>query len=307
MKKFCLSFCIFSAWALICIIAIELFLPFNPQSFSREQLVKDEMLSAQNRKPSIVMLGGSSVVHGFNSEILSTATGYPVINDGLQAGIGMKLILDNCSRNLIPGDILVVAPEYSHFAGDAAYGGLYLADLVYLDIRTYLPMLNRQQVKTLVSNTPAHQMEKLVYNSYRLAGLKDSDEMYNLKAFNQFGDKISHYGQPNKPLGPPINQGGVFNDNFWDYFIEKLAKLQNNGISIIVFPAPTSASLYDYNEEWIEMLETKMKSNGFEYAIPTEKCRYDDSLFFDTHYHLNETGVDIHTRVLSDYINSLHI
>ena len=90
------------------VFLVGFFVPFNPNSFTREQLVKNDLLMKEDRAPSIVLVGGSSVVYGFQSPVLMDSLQLPVINNGMQAGLGLKLSIDNCARYLIPNDILII-------------------------------------------------------------------------------------------------------------------------------------------------------------------------------------------------------
>lgn len=305
MKKYLCKIALFFVVSFAIISMIEAFVPYNPQGFTRAQLIKDSMLANPERDSCIVLLGGSSVVYGFQSGVLKEKTGYNVINDGLQAGIGLKMNIDDCSQYLKAGDILVLAPEYSHFADDNAYGGLPLADVVYLDLRRYLPLLNGKQMLAVLNNTPMHQMEKITYFSEHLMGGTAVDKLYNLNSLNEYGDKVAHYGLPSKQLPPATsNQGGTFNEDFFEYLTNSLTDLQDRGVRIIVLPPPATKSLYEANEKWVETVNERLASVGFPFACSPDECVYPDSLFFDTDYHLSEQGAIMHTMRLTEYIDN---
>ena len=69
----------------------------------------DALYSAKGEK--IVLIGGSSVAFGYDSKTLSDLFDRPVINFGLYAELGTKLMLDLAEDAIREGDIVLVAPE----------------------------------------------------------------------------------------------------------------------------------------------------------------------------------------------------
>ena len=69
----------------------------------------DRLVSIEEEK--IVVIGGSSVAFGLDSAMMEKYTGMPVINFGLYAALGTKLMLDLSLPEIGEGDIVVLAPE----------------------------------------------------------------------------------------------------------------------------------------------------------------------------------------------------
>ena len=59
----------------------------------------------------IVVVGGSSVAFGLDSELLESYTGMPVVNFGLYADLGTKMMLDLSLSGISNGDVVILAPE----------------------------------------------------------------------------------------------------------------------------------------------------------------------------------------------------
>jgi hypothetical protein len=85
---------------------------------SRTRAVADSI-----HQPKIVFIGGSNMRFGLDTDGLSRDLHMPVINYGLHASLGMDVIADRAMQCVKPGDIVVFAPELSHFrkAGAADY------------------------------------------------------------------------------------------------------------------------------------------------------------------------------------------
>ena len=62
-------------------------------------------------EPKIVVVGGSSVAFGLDSAMLEKYTGMPVVNFGLYAALGPKVMLDLSRDGIKEGDIVIIAPE----------------------------------------------------------------------------------------------------------------------------------------------------------------------------------------------------
>lgn len=71
---------------------------------------KYELLKKTNEK-KIIIIGGSSVPFGLNSELVEQHLPYKVVDFGLYASLGTKVMLDLAKVNINEGDIIVIAPE----------------------------------------------------------------------------------------------------------------------------------------------------------------------------------------------------
>lgn len=72
--------------------------------------------------PRVILVGGSNVAFGFESDRMERALGRPVVNMGLAAGLGVEFMLAEIESALRAGDIVVLSLEYDHFARGPALG-----------------------------------------------------------------------------------------------------------------------------------------------------------------------------------------
>jgi hypothetical protein len=77
-------------------------------------------VAAAIHQPKIVFIGGSNVRFGVDAAALSRDLGMPVVNYGLHASLGLDVITDRALQCVKPGDIVVIAPELSHFRKNGA-------------------------------------------------------------------------------------------------------------------------------------------------------------------------------------------
>ena len=57
-------------------------------------------------EPKVIVVGGSSVAFGLDSELLEEYMGMPVVNFGLYAALGTKVMMDLSRSNIGEGDII---------------------------------------------------------------------------------------------------------------------------------------------------------------------------------------------------------
>ena len=95
---------------LACVTAVLVCPAVYDETFLGGLAIKYERLCTTEEK-KIVVVGGSSVAFGLDSELLSQHTGYEVVNFGLYATLGTRLMLDLSKANINEGDIVIVAPE----------------------------------------------------------------------------------------------------------------------------------------------------------------------------------------------------
>lgn len=70
---------------------------------------------SQINNNKVVLIGGSGVRAGFSAELLSKSMNIQAFNFGLQAALGLDVILFEAKKVLKPGDTAVLVFEYSQF------------------------------------------------------------------------------------------------------------------------------------------------------------------------------------------------
>jgi len=261
---------------------------------------KMDILSAANRQPSIVLLGGSNVAFSYDSGTIERETGIPTINAGLQMGLGLKFIIDDAFPRLKRGDILVFSPEYIHFFDDHAYGEAPLADVLFLNDFHSATMLNWKQWRAVVNNFSNLLHEKQKYAAINASGLP-SDPVYKLSGFNKHGDVMAHWTLNDKHYSEkykPHSLGEV-NHDIIEYTKQRLDELQGRGVKVIVYPAVISATAFANSCPDISATDSLFKSIGYPYVCPIKEVIYPDSSFYDTSHHLKHFGAERHSHHLA--------
>jgi len=286
----------------ILIIGLGLVLPNNisPRSIDYSIITKHQQLK-RIKKPKIILTGGSNVLFGYNSKIISDSLQLPVVNNAIHAGYGLKYILDDVLPFISERDIIILSPEYSHFFDDNMLGNepllfsltampknvKLLSINQWLHIVSYIPKFSFQRIKSFVYS--------LLVNNSR------TDDIYNEFSINQYGDNNAHWKFKKIDFLPYMFKGE------FNYTTIKLLKEFQNKVKkkraffYIAYPSLCESS-FKINKNRIELVKNKLETNSFFILGTPKDFMYHDDYFFDTPYHLNGKGVTKRSLKLIDLL-----
>lgn len=303
MKKFIFKVSLFSLLILF-LVVIGFVLPATPRaskSLLFAKVEKDNLLKKINN-PRIIFVGGSNLSFGINSNVIKDSLNLNPINTAIHAGIGLQYMMDNTIQYIKENDIVVLAPEYSHFYGRSVYGGEELLRTVAEIETSKIFELKKEQLKNISKYILKYSFSKLKPTEY--FGYKESD-VYSVNSFNQYGDVYTHWDmqQQKFPSDNTIKTNYNSNtikliDNFKTEIEKKCAKL------FITYPS-YQASSFDKNKEQISRVEKELLNNNFELLGTPERYRIPDYMMFNSSYHLLKRGVDYRTELLIEDIKQV--
>ena len=132
----------------------------------------------------VIVVGGSSVAFGIDTPLMEEYLGRPVVNFGLYAALGTKLMLDLSRSNIGEGDIVILAPEL-----DAQTLSLYFSSEATLqaigDNYSMARYIRGDNKLSLIGGIWKHTTKKL---ELMKNGIPDPDGVYNRKSLNEYGD-----------------------------------------------------------------------------------------------------------------------
>ena len=252
----------------------------------------------------IVVVGGSSVAFGLDSALLEEAVGMPVVNFGLYAALGTKLMLDLSLAGIEEGDVVVIAPELDaqtlsmYFSAEhtlAAFDGNY----------SLIRYVRGNDRLSLLGGLWAHGVKKI---DRFINGAPDPLGVYNSKNINEYGDLVyersenvmARYYDPNTPI--ELSESIVSAD-FLDYLNEYTEICKKRGAKVFFSYSPmnemaiTESSAPSALESFFaENLEAELISFIDDYIMEA-------GYFYDTNYHPGDAGVIKRTRQLAVDIN----
>ena len=275
-------------------------------TFLGEMAVKFDRLQ-KVEGPKVVVVGGSSVAFGLDSAALEEAVGMPVVNFGLYATLGTKYMIDMSKAGIGEGDIVILAPETDpqtmslYFNAEAVWQALD-QDLSML---RYIPYDNWGR---LGSGLWHFALTKYGYYTENNAPVPEG--IYALSSFNEYGDivyprdfniMVGNY-DPSQIL---TLDSTALDGDYIDYVNEYAAWCRRQGAALYYSFSPMneSALASDTTEETIlayytalaSALDCPMLSDIRDYIL-------NDQYFYDTNFHLNDTGVQVRTHLLAQDI-----
>lgn len=265
-------------------------------------------------EPKVVVVGGSSVAFGLDSALMSRHLGMEVVNFGLYANLGTKLMMDLSRANINEGDIVVLAPELNdqtlslYFNAESA---LQAADgnigmLKNIDTDNYGAMLGA------LWKFVADKAEYI-----REGRAPVTDGAYSKECFNEYGDNIydrpynvTSYTAKTITLDYSYDKSDGIQteyEDFVDYVREYSSFCKRRGASVYFSFAPMNEiALTDYNtkENIYAFYENLSEALGKDCTLISNINDYimDEGYFFDSEFHLNNSGVTVRTVRLTDDI-----
>jgi hypothetical protein len=275
----------------------------DPQHYYHGSLLKLELLR-KTPSPRIILVGGSNIAWGIDSQLIEQSLGIPVVNDGLDVHIGIVPLLE-VQEYIHPGDIIIISLEYYNFAGGHDfYGGpQYLADWIefspqrikYLKEPFWdsLPMLHRMLQRKI------HRQMNLYFYGENLSEFRG---IYQSKYFNEYGDFVGHL-QDKKSPEISANYGGfLVNQNDEAYAFLEAFHLHARSQGALVFYEAPAARLTNCELTGMKYIHRFYRLLQTQTTIPlltnADHLCYPDEYFYDTPFHLNAQGREIRTQHL---------
>lgn len=288
-------------------IIIVLLTPKEDDDYMLEYDVKMALLDSIP-SPRIVFVGGSNLAFGLDSHRISDSIGLPVVNTGLHAGIGLKLIIDDVFPRLHEGDIVIIAPEYSHFFGSAYGESDTMGWFIYVTDKEKRKLLNNRQwgkvIIGLYAMVGSGTKGFIRDCTYSFMPGKNDVWTYSKYGFNDVGDEVAHWYAEGDNIMPDIETDAVIDEEFADYFFEKVDGL-SDGITVVLCPPVIRKSSYEASKKRADAMTRLLQSRGYPFIVPTQNHVLPDSCAFNTPYHMKKSGVDIFTSMLIEELKPL--
>lgn len=257
--------------------------------------------------PKIVVIGGSSVAFGLDSEMLSEYTGREVVNFGLYATLGTKVMLDLSRANINKGDIVILAPETDaqtlslYFNGEATWQALE-SDL------SMLRYIGSDNYGALLASLPAY-LSATLSRAFSGQGAISPDGIYRRDSFNEYGDIVYPREYNVMAAGYDINQTvsftpDLFDAEFVDYLNGYIAWAESKGASVYYSFCPVNESaVAEGNDEETLAAFYRYVAEHLHCDVISDPTALimEENYFYDTNFHLNDAGVTVRTaRLIED-------
>lgn len=247
--------------------------------------LKHKRLESIDEK-KVILIGGSNLHYGYDSELLEDSLSASVINMGIQASIGLRFYFNEIMDEVEAGDIIVLLAEPAHFAVIDIDGQGTLYNLIS-KYPAGLKYLNQKQIVQM----PYHMGHAIKDNFdyfLQLSMIKYLKKSTVLEETNKWGDYTGHKGKSSIYKPRAINEAATEFEISQKtiFFLKEMAgKIEAKGAHLYISFAPTAISAA--NEELFGLIEKLMEKDFQAYSLGNAKAHiFPDSFFFDTHHHL---------------------
>jgi hypothetical protein len=293
-----------------CVLASSFLLLLVAQMIIMSNFAHDDRLGSVTDKhrrlqelasPRLILVGGSNLAYGVNSERLAQLTGRNVVNMSVQGSLGARFMIAEVAENLRAGDVVYVALEYEHFFRLPVDGESTLLRLLTVNPELFR-YVTPAQIAKLVPVVP----EVLKENAESLAFqvINPLRKRPNLRfQFDQYGDFVGHKDR----AGPPLRLGRPARDWHLQHELVPLLADFERKASVagarVVFGYPSVAQSLA-SQSMVTQVESALA--GMKVAGRPADFTYPDSYFYDTGYHLLYAHRDERTdRLASDLMRAL--
>jgi hypothetical protein len=234
----------------------------------------------------IVVMGGSNLAYGLDSEQLADATGMHVMNMGVQASLTLEFMLELVKPHLNEGDIVILGAETAMYRS-RPWSTATLTKLMVTNPTSTRFMNWRQIVAAPLYLYPSisDQTETL----RRAAGRWVYGSPSFAEGLLANGDYVGHRGKASayrSSTRPPQSLQRMqvsVPARRQDYLRAFKDFCQQNGIRLYVSFAATAQAIIDPNSLG---LVTQFLKSDFDVISDPWDYAYPDSLFYDTSHHL---------------------
>lgn len=302
LKSFWLMLVSLLGTAVICIALLFVF-PLPETNYIKAFYDKEMKLKSIANAKKIIFIGGSNLAFGLHSDMVHQAyPEYKVINMGLNAGTGLKTMIDQVQPYIGKDDVIIITPEYEQFSnlffGNSA--GLYLE--VLIDQPRFIKLMSIHNVPSILEAFPSALQIRAIAMLQKALGKDAPPSVYKRDAFNEYGDVNSHTNIDSTKLDPSEYADLSYKDvkfrnkvaaisyikKFMDYCSVQQARMY------IGYPVFLS-SIYHRCKHDIQAIHKDINAAGIEVLYTPEQSVYADTLFLDTTYHLLYRGSAIRT------------
>ena len=294
------------------ICACILIVSRDPDSYGAASITKMERLKGAP-PPRLILVGGSGVAFNTNSSLIEKETGLHSVNMGLYAGFGIDFLSAQADSGTLPGDIILIVPEYDILESPPSADGFLVLEATQeepgllkfalgnphslISIVRQFPGWFSTRIMSLIGKTPLGKYfvhEDSLYH-----------RVYRASSFNAYGDMVGHIpetyrlGSTGIASSTSLGNGAPDQDTLGS-INSFITKEEKRGVTVLFSWPALPKSLYDKNKDALISEDALIeKAVGKERILGTqENFIFDDANFFDSINHLTGRGRDERTTHL---------
>lgn len=256
----------------------------------------------------IVIVSGSNALFGVNSKLIADQYNLPVINQGVNAGVGLSYIIEQGKKVLNPGDVAILPIEYSLYNENEGSNPVmldyYLADNeLYKNqsIKLKFNMLKQMTFKRLVEGYQGLPEGFQVVGLYGPQNMDENGDQTNSSINQRHINQLTAL----ENLPPSVySKDFSIDTNGWDILETFQDYANENQICLIYIPATIMYNDFYINDTdeylFYKNLPDVARTKGLTYLGSPFDFMYATNNYFDTNYHLvSESRVKHTLKIIS--------
>ena len=258
----------------------------------------------------LIFTSGSNILYGIETETIEKELLIPTINLGTNAGLKTDYPIHLAKSIALSGDIIIAPFEYESFLWDGEQSQKRTSYILTHDHPYYLFKLPMEdKLKMLYSISPKRLLKsiKQQYFSNNII----TKQTYAPFAINKNGDATNKTGHIIKKFS--TNNAFKLTNKFEETKGLKMIKNFNlwckkNNIQFYV-SYPNTINYPQYFQKpylvYFDSLKKYFDRNGIKSIGSPKGFLYPQEYFYDTQYHLNSKGANMHTNTLIKILNPI--
>ena len=249
--------------------------------------------------PKIIFVGGSNLVFNIDSRRIEAEFARPVANMGVHVSLGLRFMLNQIRSCIGRGDIVIVLPEYEQFYYSFDGDGVYLLHSFVIFPRGIKFLNSARQFIDSFKDIPV-----FIKGRFEALTKKKRGSIYNRYAFNEYGEievpeSVASRKEVNEELFEKPIDDYLFEDEAIGVLNEFARYVSEHGAEIyIVFPC-VPEKWYARNRKIIMNIYKRLHNDcGIPILFDPRSCVLPQKCFFDSMYHLNQSGRKLNTEKL---------
>ena len=272
---------------------------------------KFDYLKSKADKKKIILVGGSNVAFGFNSELLEKEfPEYEVVNFGLYAGLGTKIMMDLALPFVGEGDMVFLIPETNSQSMSLYFSPVSTWKAIETErgIYDYLPSDNQSSMQGNYFNyiNEKKEFSEPIPGS-GIYQRKNFNDHFDFEYLDDEGNSLRSQNTMSQHYDPSMTidfKSELLNESFTEYANEYNRLMAQKGAKLYFEFSPM-------NELGVENADLESLSNfywllreSFDFPVIGNPEEYviDPHYFFDSNFHLNDAGAIYRTKIFADDI-----
>ena len=257
-------------------------------------------------QPKLLLVSGSNTLYGISCEAIEQQLNFPCVNTALTQELGLDYILSHARRLAKPGDTILLPLEYQLYLANGTPSELSI-DYVFAYDTDYLKSANLSTQIRYMGGIPFNRLISGILT--KLKDINPSDRSYENRV-NQNGD-ITDNDKITEAEKRAINSFQPFTLNEYQLkqyaretigqFIQWCDRHQVKAIATW----PSTVGFPEYQQPGAQAFFHSIHNLYQTLNVPVwgtpEDSMYENSLFFNSQYHLNAEGREQRTGQIVKY------